>query len=66
VSNSGSGVKCRQNIPQLAGMFRVYAAWVAMLKKPFQTLVANCPYRAKMQPATCRMSTAISARLLLF
>jgi hypothetical protein len=41
-------VKCRQNIPQLAGMFRVYAAWVVMLKKPFQPLVANCPYRPKL------------------
>jgi hypothetical protein len=48
VSNGGSGVKCRQNIPQLAYMFRVYAAWVVVLKQPLQTLVANCPYHVDL------------------
>jgi hypothetical protein len=25
-------------------VFRVYATWVALFKKPFQPLVADCPY----------------------
>jgi len=44
VGNSWGGVKSRQNIPQLANMFRVNAAWVIVFKEPFQPLVANCPY----------------------
>jgi hypothetical protein len=44
VGNGWGGVKRRQNIPQLANMFRVYAAWVIVFKEPFQPLVANCPY----------------------
>jgi len=48
VGNRGSGVKCRQNIPQLADMFRAYAAWVVLLKEPFQTLVADCLYGAEL------------------
>lgn len=44
VSNGSGGVKRRQNIPQLANMIRVYAARVVLFKKPFQPLVANCPY----------------------
>jgi hypothetical protein len=27
-----------QNIPQLVGVFRVYAAWVVLFKEPFQSL----------------------------
>jgi hypothetical protein len=37
-------VKRRQNIPQLANVFRVYAARVVLLEKPLQSLVADCPY----------------------
>jgi len=48
VGNRGSGVKCRKNIPQLADMFRAYAAWVVLLKEPFQTLVADCLYGAEL------------------
>jgi hypothetical protein len=44
MGNGGSGVKRRQNISRLAGMFRVYAARVVLFKKPFQSLVENCPY----------------------
>src|ERR1035438_567174 len=44
VSNGAGGVKRCQNIPQLADMFRVYAARVVLFKKLFQSLVANCPY----------------------
>ena len=40
---SGSVKRC-QNIPQLANMLRVYAARVVLFKKPFQSLVADCPY----------------------
>jgi hypothetical protein len=43
VSNGWGSVKRCQNIPQLANMFRVYAARVALFKKPLQSLVANCP-----------------------
>jgi len=35
VSKSGSSMQCRQNVPQLVGMFRIYAPWVVHLKKPF-------------------------------
>jgi hypothetical protein len=41
VGNGTGGVKRRQNIPQLANVFRVYAAWVVLFKKPFQSPVAN-------------------------
>jgi hypothetical protein len=44
VVNGSSGVKRRQDIPQLADMFRVYAAWVVLFEKAFQSLVADCPY----------------------
>jgi hypothetical protein len=44
VVNGSSGVKRCQNIPQLANMFRVYAARVVLFKKPLQSLVADCPY----------------------
>jgi hypothetical protein len=44
MGNGWGSVKHRQNIPQLANMFRVYAARVALFKKPFQSLVADCPY----------------------
>jgi hypothetical protein len=44
MGNGGGGVKRRQNILQLANMFRVYAARVVLLKKLFQSLVADCPY----------------------
>jgi hypothetical protein len=44
VVNVSSGVKRCQNIPRLANMFRVYAARVVLFKKPFQSLVADCPY----------------------
>ena len=36
VGNGAGGVKRRQNIPQLANMFRVYAARMALFKEPFQ------------------------------
>jgi hypothetical protein len=35
VGNGRGGVKRRQNIPKLANMFRVYAAWAVLLKEPF-------------------------------
>ena len=44
VVNGSSGVERCQNIPQLANMFGVYAARVVLFKKPFQSLVADCPY----------------------
>jgi hypothetical protein len=44
VGNRRGGMKRRQNIPQLVGVFRVYLAWVVLFKKPFQPLVADCPY----------------------
>jgi hypothetical protein len=44
MGNGWGGMKRCQNIPQLAHMFRVYAARVVLLKKPFQSLVADCPY----------------------
>jgi hypothetical protein len=44
VVNGSSGVKRCQNIPQLGNMFRVYAARVVLFKKPFQSLMADCPY----------------------
>ncbi len=31
-------MKRRQNIPQFVSMFRVYAAWVVLLKQPFSPL----------------------------
>jgi hypothetical protein len=42
--NGSSGVKRCQNIPRLADMFRVRAARVVLFEKPFQSLVADCPY----------------------
>jgi hypothetical protein len=45
VSNRRGSMKRCQNIPQLFGVFRVYAAWVALFKKPFQSLVADCLYQ---------------------
>lgn len=47
VRNRRGGMKRRQNIPQLPGMFRVYAAWVVLFKQPFQSLVADCLYHAE-------------------
>jgi hypothetical protein len=44
MGNGWGGVKRRQNIPQLANVFRVYATWVVLFKQPLQSLVANCPY----------------------
>jgi hypothetical protein len=44
VGNGAGSVKRRQNIPQLANVFRIYTAWVVLFKKPFQSPVANCPY----------------------
>ncbi len=46
VGNGSGGVKRCQNIPQLANMFRVNATRVVLFKKPFQTLVTNCPYHS--------------------
>jgi len=48
VGNGWGGVKRRQNIPQFANVFRVHAAWVVVLKKPFQSPVADCPYHPAM------------------
>jgi hypothetical protein len=47
VGNRRGGVKRCQDIPQLADMFRVYAARVVPFKKPFQPFVADCPYHAE-------------------
>jgi len=44
MGNGWGGVKRCQNIPQLTNMFRIYAARIVQFKKPFQTLVADCPY----------------------
>jgi hypothetical protein len=44
VGDRWSGMKRRQNIPQLVGMIRIYAAWVVLLKEPLQTLVADRSY----------------------
>jgi len=44
MGNGWGGMKRCQNIPQLADMVGVYAARVVLLKKPFQSLVADCPY----------------------
>jgi hypothetical protein len=44
MGNGSGGVKRCQNIAQLTNMFRVYAARVVVLKKPFQSAVADCPY----------------------
>jgi hypothetical protein len=44
VVNGSSGVKRGQNISELANMLRVNAGLVVLFKKPFQSLVANCPY----------------------
>jgi len=38
MGNRRGGMKRRQNIPQFVGVFRVYAAWVVLFKKPFQPL----------------------------
>jgi len=48
MSNRRGGMKCRQNIPQLIGVFGVYAARVVVFKEPSQPLVADGPYH----PAT--------------
>jgi hypothetical protein len=45
MGNGWGSVKRRRNIPQLANMFRVYAARVVLFKKPFQSLVADHPAR---------------------
>jgi hypothetical protein len=37
-------MKRSENIPQLVGMFPVYAAWVVLFKQSFQSLVADCLY----------------------
>jgi hypothetical protein len=63
--NGSSGVKGRQNIPQLADMFWVYAARVVLFERPFQSPVANYPYHSETEPATWRMSITMLARLLL-
>ena len=47
MGNGSGGVKRRQNIPQLADVFRVYAARVVPFKKPFQSLVAYCAYQVE-------------------
>ncbi len=44
VGNGSDGVKRCRNIPQLANMLRVNATRIVLFKKPFQTLVTNCPY----------------------
>jgi hypothetical protein len=44
VGNGRGSVKRCQNIPKLANMLRVYAARVALFKKPLQSLVANSSY----------------------
>lgn len=44
VGNSGSRVKRRKNIPQLADMFRIYTARVVLLEEAFQPLMTNAPY----------------------
>jgi hypothetical protein len=41
MGNGRGCVKRRQNIPQLADMFRVYAARVVLFKKPFQSPMAD-------------------------
>ena len=46
VGNGWGGMECRQNIPQLVNMLRIYTPRVILLKKPLQPLVANCPYHA--------------------
>jgi len=61
VSNGWGRVKRCQDIPQLANMFRVYAARVVLFKKPFQSLVADGPYHPVPQRATWRMSGTIIA-----
>jgi hypothetical protein len=43
MGNGWGSVKRRQNIPQLASVFGVYAARVVLFKKPFQSLVADGP-----------------------
>jgi len=43
VSNGWGGMECRQNIPQIFGMFRVYTPWVIVFKELSQPLVANRP-----------------------
>jgi hypothetical protein len=44
MSNRGRCVKGRENVPQLANVFRVHAARVVLLEKTFQSLVADGPY----------------------
>jgi len=44
MGNGGRGVKGCQDVPQFADVFRVYAARVFLPEKPFQALVADCPY----------------------
>ena len=50
VRNALGGVKRCQNIPQLANMFRVYAARVVLFRKPFQSLVAVAGCRLSAPP----------------
>ncbi len=44
MNNGRGGMQRGENITQFVGMFPVYPARVTVLKKPFQSLVANCPY----------------------
>ena len=44
MGNGWGGVKRCQNIPRLTNMFRIYAVRIVQFKKPFQSLVADCPY----------------------
>ena len=48
MGHGGGRIEGRQNIPQLADVFRVQAARVVLLKKPFQPLVAECPYHPEV------------------
>ena len=41
MGNGWGGVQRRQNIPQLANMLRVYAAWIVVFKELLQPLVAK-------------------------
>ena len=53
-----------QNIPQLADMFRVYAAWVVLFKEPFSPLWRIdriIPHRNAPRGA-CQQDSALSER----
>jgi hypothetical protein len=54
MGNGWGSVKRRQNITQLADVFRVYAARVVLFKKPFQSLVADCPESSRT--VTCHVA----------